>query len=75
MYGTVTLNPGPNNTVTGGFDYYNFDLKSWSMKTFIRNVETIIGRLNAGPGTPYRIEFTGTASLGREVDNGLYDFE
>lgn len=64
VYGTVTLQPGPNNTVVGGFDYYNFDMKPWSAKTFIRNVETWIGSINAGEGTPYRIEFIGTANLG-----------
>ncbi|MEW5802483.1 MAG: RHS repeat-associated core domain-containing protein, partial [bacterium] len=65
VYGTVTLKSGPNNTVIGGFDYYNFDMKPWSSKTFVRNVETIIGKIYAGSGTPYRIEFTGTAPLGR----------
>ena len=63
VYGTVTLFPGPNNTVIGGFDYYNFDLKPWSAETFVRNIETILGRLYAGPGTPYQIIFTGSAPL------------
>lgn len=60
------MKAGPNNTVTGGFDYYNFDTKPWSIKTFVRNIETIAGRIYAGPGTPFRIEFTGTAPLGKK---------
>jgi hypothetical protein len=64
VYGTVTLFNGPNNTVEGGFDNYNFDLKPWSTKTFVRNFETIFGHIYAGEGTPYRIEFIGTAPLG-----------
>ncbi len=46
------------------FDYNNFDIKPWSANTFARNVETIIGGIYAGPDTPYRIEFRGTATLG-----------
>jgi len=64
VYGTVTLFPGPNNTVSGGYDYYNFDLKPWSAGTFVRNIETIQGGMYAGPGTPYQIIFTGSAPLG-----------
>jgi RHS repeat-associated protein len=64
VYGTVTLEAGQNNTVTGGFDYYNFDLKDWSTKTFVRNIATIAGQIIAGPGTPFPIKFTGTAPLG-----------
>jgi len=66
VYGTVTLVPGPNNTVVGGHDTYNFDQKPWTTQTFLRNVETRIGEMNAGPGTPYDIKFTGTATLGQK---------
>ena len=64
VYGTVTLVQGPDNTVSGGRDRYNFDIKPWSTQTIARNIETIIGGIYAGPGTPYNIEFTGTATLG-----------
>ncbi len=64
------LNPGPNNTVIGGYDKYDFDIKSWSAQTFVRNIETIIGRAYAGPGTAYDINFTGTANLGSNKGKG-----
>ncbi|MDZ4217648.1 MAG: RHS repeat-associated core domain-containing protein, partial [Methylobacter sp.] len=70
VYGTVTLKAGPNNTVIGGQDTYNFDPKSWSPQTFIRNVETYIGSTYAGAGTPYDITFTGTAQLGVQPGSG-----
>jgi hypothetical protein len=66
VYGTVTLEAGPNNTVVGGHDQYDFRMKPWSAQTFVRNVETIIGGIYAGPGTPYKIEFTGTTTLGQK---------
>lgn len=64
VYGTMTLYPGSDNTVIGGRDKYDFDIKPWSPRTFIRNVETMIGREFAGPGTPFEIRLTGTAPLG-----------
>lgn len=64
VYGTVTLFPGPNNTAIGGYDYYDFDLKPWSAETFVRNSETFLGGMYAGPGTRYTIIFVGSAPLG-----------
>ncbi len=64
VYGTMKLTPGPNNTVIGGYDKYDFDIKPWSSETFVRNIETYIGRTYAGNGTAYDIILTGTAQLG-----------
>ncbi len=71
VYGTVYLEPGTNNTVIGGNDYYDFnvtfDVKSWnSVNKTIRNLETIVGNGVAGPGTKYKIVFTGSTELGVE---------
>jgi RHS repeat-associated protein len=65
VYGNVTLTLGANNTVfaTRGYDYYNFDTKSWSFSTAGRNVEAWLGSVYAGSGTPYYINLRGTATV------------
>jgi hypothetical protein len=65
VYGTVTLVPGANNDVIGGKDFYNFDIKPWSSQTILRNIATYIGGFIAGKGTPYKINFIGTAQVGK----------
>ncbi|WP_347989706.1 hypothetical protein [Methylomonas sp. AM2-LC] len=65
VYGTVTLYPGPNNTVVGGYDTYNFDYKDWSLSTAPRNISTFFAKVIAGNGTPYKINFTGTGQVGK----------
>jgi hypothetical protein len=67
VYGTVTLYPGPNNTVIGGYDTYNFDYKDWSLSTAPRNIATFFAKVIAGNGTPYKINFTGTAQVGKSA--------
>lgn len=64
VYGTVALIPGQNNTVVGGFDTYDFDIKPWSLATAPRNIATYIASAIAGEGKPYDIKFTGSAQVG-----------
>jgi hypothetical protein len=67
-YGGITLVYAGGNQVGIIPDYYNFDMKDWSLSTSVRNLGTIGGRiLNMDPmGTAsgYTINFVGTATIG-----------
>ena len=65
VYGSITLRLYENNTVRAFSDVYDFDMKSWGNPlNWPRNVETIIGSKYAGQGTPYTINFNGSAQIG-----------
>ncbi len=58
VYGHIYLKPQQNGSVKANPDTYDFDMHSGtSFLTRVRNVETIIGSIVAGRGTPYQIKF------------------
>jgi hypothetical protein len=65
VYGNITLEYLGNNQVRvkPGYDIYDFDIKPWSSKTFIRNVATMAGNLVNGSGQGYIIWIPGKATL------------
>lgn len=64
VYGNVTFKRTPNDCVTIYKDTYDFDMKSWSNPDcWLRNIETIIGGMVAGEGTPFDIYFYNQAKL------------
>jgi RHS repeat-associated protein len=68
VYGTIKLEIVSGFTVRapgGYFDKYDFDIKPWNAdpQRILRNTATHIGAAVAGEGTPFKIEFLGTATL------------
>ena len=64
VYGTIYLQSIGNNYVTSVEDTYDFDIKKPSnFLVKARNLETIIGQIVAGRGTPYKIKFYGSSQL------------
>ena len=64
VYGNITLKRYPNNHVRAYADTYDFDMKSWKdPSNWFRNVETIIGKIVAGEGSPYTINIYGSKQL------------
>ncbi len=64
VHGNITLLWKSNNTVRAYYDKYDFDMHfSLDPFTNIRNIQTIIGEIYAGRGTPYDIRFYGTATI------------
>jgi len=63
VYGNLTFKRYSNHTCRAFSDTYDFDMKSWSTKTFIRNIETLIGKHYAGNGTGYKIHIYGIKTL------------
>lgn len=54
----------PDHGVRAFDDLYDFDIKdSYYPWTMFRNFLTIIGSMYAGNGTPFPIQFYGTAKL------------
>ena len=45
VYGTIKLTYLGNNKVSASHDIYDFDAKKWESGTFIRNAETMLGKL------------------------------
>lgn len=66
VYGNITLKRYPNDCVRAFHDKYDFDIKPWRLSTFVRNIQTMIGRIVAGNGIPYEIRIYGTAKLKRK---------
>ncbi len=64
VYGTITLKRYPDHGVRAYDDRYDFDIKkSIKPNVMMRNALTVIGEWIAGSGTPYSIQFYGTAKL------------
>jgi len=67
-YGGITLVYVGGNQVGIMPDYYNFDMKGWSLSTAVRNLGTIGGRIlnmdPVGTASGYTINFVGTATIG-----------
>lgn len=72
-YGSITITPPrPDGIVTSGGDTYDFKMHDISRgkgllgkaEIVARNVETVLGGIRAGNGTPYDIRFYGTNTLG-----------
>ncbi|WP_069658632.1 DUF6443 domain-containing protein [Arcticibacter eurypsychrophilus] len=64
VYGNVRFRLYPGNTVKAFSDTYDFDQKTWwNPLNWGRNIETVIGSSLAGPGTPYKINFNGSAEI------------
>lgn len=64
VYGKITLKRYPNHQVRAYSDTYNFEMHSWKNPlNWGRNVETIIGKMVAGSGVPYNINFYGSQTL------------
>jgi hypothetical protein len=61
VYGTATFNV-KNGRFIGGFDYYDFKHHEGG-NSFWRNASTVAGGVNAGIGTPYRINFRGSQPI------------
>lgn len=61
--GNITLCNNGNGTMSAKSDTYNFNMQDWSLGTFVRNVETKIGKWNAGEGKSFKINFEGTAKF------------
>ena len=60
VYGNITFEMHPSNTITVLPDKYDFEMHSgYSLSTMIRNTLTIIGGMLAGKGTPYQINVYG----------------
>lgn len=66
IYGTVTGILNTDGTMSIKPDIYDFDIK-WSQGASFRNVATLIGAAVNGIGTPYKIQFTGTVPIPREL--------
>ncbi|RYD53230.1 MAG: hypothetical protein EOP52_03565 [Sphingobacteriales bacterium] len=74
VLGNITLILHENNIVTALPDFYNFEMHSWfNPVNWGRNFETLIGRWNAGAGTPYPININGTARIqSYDPNRGMY---
>jgi len=65
IYGNITLTLGSGSTVTASPDKYDFDWHSGtSLKTMVRNVETVGGLILHGPGEPFTINLHGIGRIG-----------
>ncbi|HQO86875.1 MAG TPA: hypothetical protein PKX84_04415, partial [Bacteroidia bacterium] len=62
VHGTISLRLYPNNTVKAFDGPYDFDYKPW-LTNPIRNIENFFGKIKHGAGTPYEIDFTGSATI------------
>ena len=60
VYGNITLEYAGNNQVNILPDNYGFEMHEGRVA---RNIETLIGHIIAGEGTPYDINFQGTVSI------------
>jgi len=64
VYGSIRLKLYPNDNVKAYQDKYDFDMHSWwNPLNWARNVETKIGKAVAGTGTPFPINFNGSAYI------------
>jgi RHS repeat-associated protein len=73
IYGQLFLTLQANNYVkaTYGYDTYDFDMHALSVKLSVlenikialRDVATLIGRMDAGPGQPFKIILMGQAKI------------
>jgi hypothetical protein len=65
VYGTLTLEYLGNNNVMvrNAHDIYDFDIKTWSSDTWIRNVLTMGAMVINGDGNPYIIWIYGQTTL------------
>ena len=64
VYGGVTLTLNTPSTVikNNGYDLFNFDIKPvTSFSSLVRNMETYLGGVSAGKGSPFKIYLTGSA--------------
>jgi len=50
VYGQITLKRYPNNQVRAFSDKYDFEMHSWNVSNWIRNIETAIGHFVSGQG-------------------------
>ena len=58
VYGTIGITKTTDNGIKSTYDNYDFDMKTWTGNSK-RNIATIIGKLNAGNGVKYKINFYG----------------
>jgi hypothetical protein len=65
VYGNIQLEYLGNNEVMvyNLHDIYDFDVKTWTSKTWIRNIETIGGNIVNGKGEPYIIWIYGKTKI------------
>ena len=63
VYGNLGFERTANNSVKSLGDIYDFDIKEWSKKNIVRNIETYIGAWVAGTGVPYKIIIYGEQKL------------
>lgn len=67
VYGNLTFTRLPNDRVKAEGDKYDFDMHAWnSVRSVIRNIETIIGNIVAGHGKSFPIYFYGSQKLKRK---------
>ena len=64
VYGSITVKGYPNNSIKAYSDTYDFKMKPWlGMRNRIRNIETIIGHIVAGPGVDFEINIYGAKKI------------
>ena len=64
VYGHITLKRYPNHKVRAYSDRYDFEMHSWKNPlNYLRNIETMIGKMVSGNGNSYEINIYGETEL------------